>query len=103
MAHTLHLPKKGCFSIFQKNFVLKKDKKKGKHATKIPSSRGRFSVDSSCFFVSGPRVQTKRREKEKRENSKKDYCGKRKIKKENKKEQKTRNQQEVTVFISFKR
>lgn len=88
---------------FPKKTFLKKTRKKEKHATKIPSSRGRFSVDSSCFFVSGPRVKTKRREKEKRENSKKDYCGKRKIKKEKKKEQKTRNQQEVIVLILFKR
>lgn len=50
---------------------LKNARKKKKHATKIPSSRGRFIVDSSCFFVSGPRVKTKRRGgKEKRENSK---------------------------------
>lgn len=97
------LPKKGCLLFNCPKRDLKKDKKKEKHATKIPSSRGRFSVDSSCFFVSGPRVKTKRREKEKRENSKKDYCGKRKIKKENKKEQKTRNQQEVIVLILFKR
>lgn len=50
---------------------LKIQEKKEKHATKIPSSRGRFIVDSSCFFVSGPRVKTKKgRGKEKRENSK---------------------------------
>lgn len=48
--------------------TLKNTRKKEKHATKIPSSRGRFIEDSSCFFVSGPRVKTKRRgEKERKE------------------------------------
>lgn len=57
-----------CVHIPQKDF---KTRKKEKHATKIPSSRGLFIEDSSCFFVSGPRVKKKRGEKEKRENSKK--------------------------------
>lgn len=34
--------------------------KEGKnHAIKIPSSLGLFIVESSCFFVSGPKVQKK--------------------------------------------
>lgn len=92
------LPKKGCLLFnFPKRDLKKKTRKKKKHATKIPSSRGRFSVDSSCFFVSGPRVKTKRREKEKRENSKKDYCGKRKIKKKTRKSKK----QEISKRLLF--
>lgn len=77
-----------CVHIPQKDF---KTRKKEKHATKIPSSRGLFIEDSSCFFVSGPRVKKKRGEKEKRENSKKitGKNGKKRIsKKEKKKEQK---------------
>lgn len=31
------------------------EQKGKKHAIKIPSSLGLFSVDSSCFFVSGPK------------------------------------------------
>lgn len=51
----------------------KYDKKKRKrHARKIPSSLGLFIVDSSCFFVSGPGVKTKRGE-EKRQNSKRGF------------------------------
>lgn len=79
-----------CVHIPQKDF---KTRKKEKHATKIPSSRGLFIEDSSCFFVSGPRVKKKRGEKEKRQNSKKitgknDEKKKRMSKKEKKKEQK---------------
>lgn len=39
---------------------LKNETKREKHARKIPSSLGLFIVDSSCFFVSGPGVKTKR-------------------------------------------
>ena len=66
-------------------------KKREKHATKIPSSRGLFIVASSCFFVSGPRVKKKRRgEKEKRENFKKDYWQKTDKKKNIKKRKEAR-------------
>lgn len=87
-----------CVHIPQKDF---KTRKKEKHATKIPSSRGLFIEDSSVFFVSGPRVKKKRGEKEKRENSKKitGKNGKKRIsKKEKKKEQ---NQQEFMVAYCF--
>lgn len=76
------------------------NKKKEKHATKIPSSRGLFIEDSSCFFVSGPRVKKKRGEKEKRENSKKitGKNGKKKnIKKRKEERAKRTNQQEFMV------
>lgn len=39
---------------------LKNKTKREKHARKIPSSLGLFIEDSSCFFVSGPGVKTKR-------------------------------------------
>ena len=67
-------------------------KKREKHATKIPSSRGLFIVASSCFFVSGPRVKKKRRgEKEKRENFKKDYWQKTSKKKEYQKKKRSKS------------
>lgn len=44
---------------------LKNKTKREKHARKIPSSLGLFIEDSSCFFVSGPGVKTKRGEREK--------------------------------------
>lgn len=44
---------------------LKNKTKREKHARKIPSSLGLFIEDSSCFFVSGPGVKTKRGEKRK--------------------------------------
>lgn len=55
-----------------------REKKRKKHAIKIPSSLGLFIVDSSCFFVSGPEVQREReregrgrgRRRDKRQNSK---------------------------------
>lgn len=92
----------------QKDF---KTRKKEKHATKIPSSRGLFIEDSSCFFVSGPRVKKKRGEKEKRENSKKitGKNGKKKnIKKRKEARAKRTNQQEFMCayccfFCSFKK
>lgn len=81
-------------------------RKREKHATKIPSSRGLFIEDSSCFFVSGPRVQKKRGEKEKRENSKKITGKKRKknknIKKRKEERAKRTNQQEfMGALFSF--
>lgn len=80
-------------------------RKREKHATKIPSSRGLFIEDSSCFFVSGPRVQKKRGEKEKRENSKKITGKKRKkiriSKKEKKKEQKGQISKSSWVLCSL--
>lgn len=72
-----------CLSVCMCVHTPQKDletRKREKHATKIPSSRGLFIEDSSCFFVSGPRVQKKRGEKEKRENSKK-ITGKKRKKK----------------------
>lgn len=39
-------------------------RKKKKHAIKIPSSLGLFIVDSSCFFVSGPKVQKRGEERQ---------------------------------------
>lgn len=56
-------------------------RKKIKHAIKIPSSLGRFIVDSSCFFVSGPEVQ--KREGGGGDNILKDYMS-RKTKQKNK-------------------
>lgn len=102
-----------CVHIPQKDF---KTRKKEKHATKIPSSRGLFIEDSSCFFVSGPRVKKKRGEKEKRENSKK-ITGKngwkkeKNVKKRKEERAKRTNQQEfmvayvffVVLFFSFKK
>lgn len=80
---------------------LQNKKKREKHATKIPSSRGLFIEDSSCFFVSGPRVKKKRGEKEKRENSKKitGKNGKRRMsKKEKKQEQKRQTSKSLVCF-----
>lgn len=97
-----------CVHIPQKDF---KTRKKEKHATKIPSSRGLFIEDSSVFFVSGPRVKKKRGEKEKRENSKKitGKNGKKNIKKRKEERAKRTNQQEfmaaycALIFFFFKK
>lgn len=61
--------------------------KKTKHADKIPSSLGLFIVDSSWFFVSGPRIQKKRRGGEIKEKIQKD-CISRKQKKQKTKKKK---------------
>lgn len=66
-------------------------KKKTKHADKIPSSLGLFIVDSSWFFVSGPRIQKKRRGGEIKEKIQKDCISRKQKKpKKNKQEKITR-------------
>ena len=67
-------------------------KKREKHATKIPSSRGLFIVASSCFFVSGPRVKKKRRGKKRKEKISKKITGKKRIKKRISKKEKKQEQ-----------
>lgn len=81
-----------------------KTRKKEKHATKIPSSRGLFIEDSSVFFVSGPRVKKKRGEKEKRENSKKITGKNRKRKKkeyQKKKRSKSKKDKSARVHVGL--
>lgn len=85
-----------CVHIPQKDF---KTRKKEKHATKIPSSRGLFIEDSSCFFVSGPRVKKKRGEKEKRENSKKITGKNRKKEYQKKKRSKSKKDKSARVHV----
>lgn len=88
-----------CLHIPQKDL---ETRKREKHATKIPSSRGLFIEDSSCFFVSGPRVQKKRGEKEKRENSKKITGKKRKkIRISKKKRRKSKKDKSARVHGCF--
>lgn len=88
-----------CIHIPQKDL---ETRKREKHATKIPSSRGLFIEDSSCFFVSGPRVQKKRGEKEKRENSKKITGKKRKkIRMSKKKRRKSKKDKSARVHWCF--
>lgn len=65
-------------------------KKKTKHADKIPSSLGLFIVDSSWFFVSGPRIQKKRRGGEIKEKIQKDCISRKQKKQKTKKKKQTR-------------
>lgn len=69
---------------------------------KIPSSLGLFIVDSSCFFVSGPRVQEKKGGKREKRKFKKDYWqknAKKKWQEEKKKEQK--RERSASLFCLF--
>lgn len=85
--------KENCLISPQKDF--KNTRKKEKHATKIPSSRGRFIVDSSCFFVSGPRVKTKRKGgKEKRENSKNITVVRKKLREKHQKKKRSKSKKD---------
>lgn len=68
----------------------KKYHKRVKHAAKIPSSLGLFIVDSSCFFVSGPRVQEKKGGKREKRKFKKDYWQKKRKEKKIKKDKKSK-------------
>lgn len=91
-----------CLAVYLFLYIPQKDfktRKKEKHATKIPSSLGLFIVDSSCFFVSGPRVKKKRGEKEKRENSKK-ITGKNE-KNQKKKRRKSKKDKSARVHVSY--
>ena len=65
-------PQKDFFFLFTK----KDTRKRENHATKVPSSFGLFVEDSSCFFVSGPRVKKKRGRGREKRKFKKDYSGK---------------------------
>lgn len=72
-----------------------------KHAIKIPSSLGLFIVESSCFFVSGPKVEKRGGRREKRRNSKRLHLQKNKTVKQEKINREKQHKKRCSALLRF--